>query len=44
MTYAPVAGWAQQTTGVIVLMLVSVDMLLYRLRVFVPMPREAHGT
>jgi lipopolysaccharide export system permease protein len=44
MTYAPVAGWAQQTTGVIVLMLISVAMLLYRLRVFVPMPREAHGT
>jgi lipopolysaccharide export system permease protein len=43
MTYAPVGGWAHETTGVVVLILISVAMLIYRLRVFVPMPREAHS-
>lgn len=43
LTYAPVPGWAHETTGVIVLTLISIAVLIYRLRVFVPMPREVHS-
>jgi lipopolysaccharide export system permease protein len=42
-SYAPVAGWARETSGVIVLILVSVAIIVYRLRVFAPLPREAHS-
>ncbi len=43
-TYAPVAGWARELSGVVVLILIAVAILVYRLRVFVPIPREAHST
>lgn len=42
-SYAPVAGWARETSGVIVLILVAIAVLVYRLRVFAPLPREAHS-
>ena len=42
-SYAPVAGWARETSGVIVLIMLSVAILLYRLRVFAPLPREVHS-
>lgn len=42
-SYAPVSGWAHETTGVIVLIILSVLLLLVRLRLFVPLPREAHS-
>ncbi len=42
-SYAPVAGWARETTGVIALIVISVAILIYRLRVFAPLPREAHS-
>ena len=42
-SYAPVSGWAHETTGVIVLTVISIAILIYRLRLFVPLPREAHS-
>ncbi|WP_299644219.1 LptF/LptG family permease [Devosia sp.] len=42
-SYAPVSGWAHEATGVVVLSVISVMLLVARLRLFVPMPREAHS-
>ena len=42
-SYAPVAGWARETSGVITLILLSTAILIYRLRVFAPLPREVHS-
>ncbi len=42
-SYAPVAGWARETSGVIVLIVIAVAILLYRLRVFAPLGQEAHS-
>ncbi len=42
-SYAPVAGWARETSGVIALIVISVAILIYRLRLFAPLPREAHS-
>jgi len=42
-SYAPVAGWARETSGVITLIVLSTAILIYRLRVFAPLPREVHS-
>lgn len=42
-SYARVEGWANQLTGVVVLIVIAVVMLVYRLRLFAPLPREAHS-
>lgn len=42
-SYAPIAGWARETSGVIVLMLISAAILICRLRLFAPLPREVHS-
>lgn len=43
-SYAPLSGWMREPVGVIVLTIISIAILIYRLRVFVPLPREAHST
>lgn len=42
-SYAPVPGWAHELSGVLALSLIAVGILVYRLRVFAPLPREAHS-
>lgn len=42
-SYAPVSGWAHETTGVVLLIILSVALLAIRLRLFAPLPREAHS-
>lgn len=42
-SYAPIEGWAGEITGVIALTLIALALLLYRLRLLAPTPREAHS-
>lgn len=42
-SYAPLDGWVREGAGVVLLALVSLVVLLYRLRLFRPLPQEAHS-
>ncbi len=42
-SYTPMPGWAHELTGVVVLIVMAVGLLVYRLRLFAPLPREAHS-
>lgn len=42
-SYVPVPGWAHELSGVVVLIVIAAGILIYRLRLFAPLPREAHS-